>query len=89
MKKQIDMVLEDFKNLNLNTIVNVPIIAVYDSPVDYPGQYVARLWDIRNKPTQFIIVKDNIEEIRMAIPNHMTRLGPNSMDDPDIIETWI
>lgn len=83
------MILDDFKKFNLNTVVKAPIIAVYKSPTDYPGKYVARLWDIRNNPTQFIVVKDSIEEIRTAIPNQMTRLGPNSMDDPVIIETWI
>lgn len=89
MKKQNDMELNDFKSLNLRTLVSVPIIAVYKNPKDYPGKYTARLWDISNKPTQYVVVRDSLKEIRMTIPGCMTRLGPCSMDDPVIVETWI
>lgn len=87
MKKQKDMELKDF-NFNLRTLVSVPIIAIYNSPSDYPGKYIARLWNI-DKPTKFIAVKDSLEEIRKIIPSYMTRLGACSMDDPVIVETWL
>lgn len=87
LKKQKDMELKDF-HFNLQTIASVPIIAVYNSPADYPGKYIARLWSI-DKPTKFIAVRDSLEEIRKTIPSYMTRLSACSMDDPVIIETWL
>lgn len=89
LKNQNDMELKDFKSFNLRTLVSIPIIAVYENPADYPGKHVARLWDIKNKPTRFVVVRNSLEEIRMAIPSYMTRLGACSMDDPVIVETWI
>lgn len=87
MRKQNDMELKDF-NFNLHTLAGVPIIAIYNSPADYPGKYVARLWDI-NKATKFIAIRDSLEEIRKTIPSYMTRLGACSMNDPVIVETWL
>ncbi len=87
MRKQNDMELKDF-NFNLHTLTGVPIIAIYNNPADYPGKYVARLWDI-NKATKFIVVRDSLEEIRKTIPSYMARLGACSMDDPVIVETWL
>lgn len=87
MKKQTDIELNDF-NFNLHSLAGVPIIAVYNSPSDYPGKYVARVWDI-NKPTKVIVIRDSLEEIRKTIPSYMKRLGACNMDDPVIVETWL
>lgn len=83
-----DIVLDTFKNIKLNTLVKVPIIAVYKHPKDYPDKYVARLFNI-NKPTLYAIVKDTLEEIRQEIPDHLRKISRCEKDDPVLVETWL
>jgi hypothetical protein len=66
----------------------IPIIVVYKNPSDYPDKYVARLWD-SDKPTEFVIIKDTLAEVRALIPAGFIRLAPSVGDDPVIVETWI
>ncbi len=87
--KNTEIVLESFLDINLNQLVKVPIIVIYNSPKDYPNKFVARLWDIHNKPTKYVIIKDDIESIRSIIPKTMVRLNRNTEDDPVIVETWL
>lgn len=89
LKRPDDIVLEDFIEFRFQSVVQVPIIAVYKNPKDYPDKYIARLWNINNKPTKFIIVKDTLQAIRKSLPAHLTRLPPDHRDDPVIVETWI
>ena len=84
-----DIVLETFKKIKLSTLVRVPIVVVYKNPKDYPDKYVARLWDIKNKATLCVIVRDTLEQIRDAIPDNLTRISPTAKDDPVIVETWL
>jgi hypothetical protein len=65
-----------------------PVIVIYQSPSDFPGKYVARLWDL-NKPTKLAVVRDTLDEIRQAIPDRFTRLAPSPKDDLVIEEIWI
>jgi hypothetical protein len=89
MKKPVDIILESFTKLPLGKMVQVPIIAIYKSPKDYPGKYVARLWDIRNRPTIYVTVANTLDIIREGIPRNMHRLPPFPSDDPVLVETWI
>ena len=89
LKRPSDIIIDDFTDINLRTVVHVPIIVVCKNTSDYPGKYTARLWDIHKKPTRFVLVKEKIEEIRRCIPPHMARFEPESIDDPVIVETWI
>lgn len=89
MKKKASIIVDTFKRLPLKQLCIVPIIAVYNSPKDFPGKHVARLWDIHNKPTAYAMVEDTLESIRKGIPETMTRLPPVPMDDPVIVETWL
>lgn len=66
----------------------LPMIAVYEHPLDFPEHYVARLFDI-NKSTPHCIVKDTLEEIRAAIPEHFHRLERAQQDEPQIVEVWL
>lgn len=88
MKSPDDIILEDFMRFKLEAVTQVPIIAVYNSPKDYPGKYVARLWDIHKKPTKFVVIKNTLNEIRRSLPTQMTRLPPDRRDDPVLVETW-
>lgn len=66
----------------------IPMIVVYKNPSDYPDKYIARLWDL-DKPTEFIAVKDTLEEIRSAIPCRFVNNGRRPNDDPVIVEVWV
>ncbi|SFM14286.1 hypothetical protein [Pelosinus propionicus] len=67
----------------------IPIIVVYKNPSDYLGKYVARLW-YSDKPTEFVIVRDTLADVRSAIPaGFFIRVAPSVDDDPVIVEMWI
>lgn len=89
MKRPNDIELESFINVQLGKLVYVPIIAVYKNPKDYHGKYVARLWDIRNKPTKYIVIRDSLEKLRQAIPGSLHRMPPSPKDDPVLVETYL
>jgi hypothetical protein len=84
-----DIVVDSFLDTNLNKFCQVPIIVVYKNTSDYPAKFVARLWNINNRPTKVVMIKDDIESIRNNIPKTMTKLERSNVDDPVIIETWI
>jgi len=87
--KHADIIINSFINMNLSQLCKVPIIAVYKNPSDYPEKYVARLWDIHKRPTLYVLVKDDIEDVRWNIPEIMYRLEPSPKDDPTLVETWL
>jgi len=82
-----DTILNNFNEIDIQKLTQ-PLIAIYKHPRDYPEKYVARLWDI-SKPTQYIVLSDNIDNIRQAIPFWMVRLMPTEWDDPVLVETWL
>lgn len=47
----------------------LPMIAVYKNPDDYPGYYVARVFNLE-RPTNVIIVKESLKEIMEDIEEH-------------------
>lgn len=71
-----------------------PIITVYEKPLDYPDDYVARVWEIqgsRPKPTNIAITRNSIQEIREDImaAGFGIRIPRAEDDDPHIVETWM
>ena len=46
-----DITVERFNGAQIRRTVKAPIVCVYNGPTDYPGQFVARLWDL-DKPTR-------------------------------------
>lgn len=89
MKKKPDMILETFVGIKLNTMSSVPIISVYKKPKDYPDKFVARLWDVNNRPTRMVVVADTLENVRKLIPKNMIRIPPSEKDDPVIVEVYL
>lgn len=83
-----DITVERFNLAQIRRTVKAPIICVYNGPTDYPGQFVARLWDL-DKPTRYIVVADTLEAVRAAIPEDMIRFHRDQSDDPCIVESWI
>ena len=83
-----DKVVKSFDMNSLIKITRLPLICIYNSPSDYPGKYVARLWDV-DKPTNMVAVAESLEEIREAKPADMVIMQRQPQDDPVIVETWI
>lgn len=46
-----------------------PVIYVYRSSKEYPGCYVARLFDV-GKPTNIILVRESLQELQQDIKEH-------------------
>ena len=63
-------------------------IAVYNRPEDFPGGYIARLFN-GIEPTCKSITGETLEEIRAGIPEGYTRITRDSQDVLSLVETWI
>jgi hypothetical protein len=68
--------------------MTVSIWAIYNSPKDYPGKFVARRWELTT-PTDEVIVADTLDEVRERLPLGLRCLDRHSGDDPVIVETWL
>jgi len=79
--------INHFSDLDLSDI-ELPIIVVYEKPLDFPQHFVARLFDT-DKPTNCYTLADTIEDIRKTIPPYYTKIMPNEHDDPNIKEIYV
>ncbi len=66
----------------------VEIWVIYDHPIDFPDEFVARKF-ILDKPTKDMIVMPSLDELRKMLPLGLTRLDRCLEDDPRIIEVWL
>lgn len=66
---------------------DIPIIVIYDSPSDFKGKFVGRLFI--GEATEFHVVKDTLSEVRNAVPDSFFRMERSEQDDPVIVEVWI
>lgn len=76
----------DFSNMSL------PMITIYDHPLDYPNTYVARVWEAKIlTPTNVVVCKKNLEELRKDIQaaGFTVRIDERLEYRPVILETWI
>lgn len=71
------------------------IWVIYDSPLDYPGFYVARKWNHDNTPTDHVIVHTCLNTVRAFVADEIASFGLSPLcfaaspqDDPKILETW-
>lgn len=81
--------INTFADIQIKEIGN-PMIVIYSNPSDYPGYFVARVWNL-DKPTELLMAKKDIHEIREDIKTNMptmVRLPRAKNDDPCIVETW-
>ena len=67
-----DQVITQFNMRLIRAVMpqGAPMIVVYEDPKDYPGLFVARLFDGR-KSTHLIALADTLEDIREAKPERM------------------
>lgn len=85
-----DVNIRTFRNADISGIT-MPCVTVYASPSDYPGWYVARLFDLGH-PLNVHIRRRTVEEIRADIIRRfpgMIPFAPGADDDTCIVETWI
>lgn len=77
------------RNVDLSDL-RFPLIAVYESPADFKGKCVARVFDM-DKPTDTIIVKDTTEEINEDIGRntHMAYMERDPNDVPSLVGVWM
>lgn len=86
MDKQVESTYNiDFSGLK------APMITVYKSPKDYPGVFVARIWDALNGPTDTVIIRKNLEELQDDILQNtgMLFIPRDKRDDPVIVGAWV
>lgn len=84
-----DYKVESSHEINFNRL-RMPIIAVYRDPKDYPGYYIARVFDM-DMPTNIIMAKKDLAELQQDIAKHtvMVWLPRHKEDDPVLMGTWI
>jgi hypothetical protein len=79
-------------DIDFSKITVFPMITVYSNTNDYPGKFVARIFDIRGGSvyaTRYIMLKDSLQELRDCIPVNFVRMQRRDEDDPNILEVWI
>lgn len=85
MKKITSLTEVDFSEMK------VPMIVIYNNTKDYPGTYVARVWEAsENAPTNCVLIGDNLNLLREDIhaAGFFTRYPRAAADDPVIVESW-
>lgn len=68
-----------------------PVICVYKHPDDYPNKCVARIFD-GTKPTNTVITRNTVDEIREDISKHFPAMLPFKRwkeDHKSVVESWI
>ena len=66
--------------------------AVYERPLDYPDQFIARRWIIEDgepKPTNDIFLAPTLSSLRSKLPGGLLRIPRFKNDDKTIVEVWI
>jgi len=66
---------------------------VYRNPLDYPGKFVVRRFDVSQPPPmpdpEPWAVSNTLEEARATLPGWAVVLARSEHDEPQIVETWI
>lgn len=70
--------------------LKVPFIAVYDSPEDFPEQYVARIYEL-DKPTDTVMVKRTLTELQEDIRKYTGKIfiPKGNKDVPSLVGVWM
>lgn len=82
--------LNPFCNVNYDNMT-LPAITIYNSPADYKGMYVARLFESAvPAPLGTFATSDNIKDLRDMIhaAGFYFRVPRDIHDHPVVVETW-
>lgn len=80
--------IESFQEVPADEYPKIPLIVIYKHPLDFPGMYVGRLWNI-GKPTPYAIIAKTLQEVKKVIPKGMIGIPRSPEDDPNIVATYI
>ena len=83
--------VESMKQVDLSEI-KIPMAVIYDSPKDFPGMYLCRIWEGAGcHPTNTIMQKNSLDEMRedLQAAGFMIRFPRADGDDPVILDTWM
>lgn len=82
--------LNPFCNVNYDNMI-LPSITIYNSPADYKGMYVARLFETAIPvPLGTFATSDDIKDLRNMIQaaGFYFRVPRDIHDHPVVVETW-
>lgn len=75
--------------------MNAPSIAtrlslyvIYYDPLDYPGEYVVRRWELL-EPKEVLGRGKTLREVRQMLPPRLMNIGRQSADESQIVEVWL
>jgi hypothetical protein len=87
-----DIIVENFSPEDLVMIDHqIPMIAIYNKPDDYPDNVVARLIYVNGGNvviTNKIILSDHVNKIHNLMPAHFAPLRRSPKDVTSLVETW-
>lgn len=88
-KRNDDVIVNSMQEVDFSELL-IPMIAVYDNPKDYPGSYVARVYDI-DIPTNVVMVKSALQEIEEDIKTHIGKefFRRGKEDDETLVGVWM
>lgn len=66
---------------------------IYDSPIEAPGLFVVRRWEIRHGygpiATDDVATASTLSQARRSVPGGCVRFHRSPGDDPSIVEVWM
>lgn len=65
---------------------------IYDSPLDYPGQFVVKRWEVEDGSvtvTDDVTIAATLQAAREAVPPGKVLLSRSEEDATVISETWV
>ena len=91
IKKQARESMTYFEQMHHDNQHRLPMWTVYESPSDYPGQYVARMFLVKPQveATSLHIVADTLPEVYAQLPRGLYWMDRKPGDDPTIVGVWL
>ena len=88
-----DIILDQITSTELDAVViegKMPIIAIYQNSIEYPGKLAARIWTTSAEgpwPTNYVVIRDTLKELRESLPANMIGFTRDPQDDPSLVGT--
>ena len=96
MDKKKDIIVGEFlkdiiAKMKLDKTV-IPLVTIYEKPLDYPTEFVARLGFMRKgefTQTNSVIVSGSLAHLKQQMPIDMTFIPRQEDDDPKIVGVYL
>lgn len=69
--------------------IQLTMYTVYNSPSDYPGKWVVRVWQNEQPLLEPLCVEETLIDARSKLPPGLNNVGRFYSDDPVVHEVWI